>query len=128
MKTQQRRSRSCSPTKESPQYRNTVLKRANILVDVVHILPPDIETLLPFDLRDILDPSPLDRTRTDSNTSTLEEKGRENNTQARQPVEKIRQLAAVYRDESRELAGKPGSEPGYRTHLYSDIVVKLLLC
>ncbi|KAF2245203.1 hypothetical protein BU26DRAFT_522302 [Trematosphaeria pertusa] len=31
MKTQQRRLRSCSPTNNYLQYRNTVLKRANIL-------------------------------------------------------------------------------------------------
>ncbi|KAF2727500.1 hypothetical protein EJ04DRAFT_137056 [Polyplosphaeria fusca] len=62
IKTQQRRPRFCSPTKKSPQYRNTVLKPANILVDVVHVLPPDVESLLPFDLRDVLDPpSPVSK-------------------------------------------------------------------
>ncbi|KAF2732463.1 hypothetical protein EJ04DRAFT_525271 [Polyplosphaeria fusca] len=111
IKTQQRRPRSCSPTKKSPQYRNTVLKPANILVDVVHVLPPDIESLLPFDLRNILDPPSLVSKHTCHNAGEL--------------AERIRQLAAVYRDESRELAGIPGSEPEYRTHLYSDVVEKL---
>ncbi|KAF2726497.1 hypothetical protein EJ04DRAFT_530224 [Polyplosphaeria fusca] len=84
---------------------------ANILIDVVHVLPPDIESLLPFDLRDILDPPSLVSKHTCHNAGEL--------------AERIRQLAAVYRDESRELAGKPGSEPEYRTHLYSDVVEKL---
>ncbi|KAH7111791.1 hypothetical protein B0J11DRAFT_585728 [Dendryphion nanum] len=58
LKTQQRRPRSCSPTKKSPQYRNTILKPANILVDTIRVLPPDIEALLPCGLRELLDLNP----------------------------------------------------------------------
>lgn len=124
----QRRPRSCSPNKKSSQYRNIVLKPANIFVDVVHTLPPDIEALLPIGLRDILDRS----TSTPSSAAihpgtsatTCEENG-EKSAQARELADKVSQLAALYRDECRELAGKPGSEPEYRSHLYGDVVEKL---
>ncbi|KAF2241907.1 hypothetical protein BU26DRAFT_525017 [Trematosphaeria pertusa] len=132
MKTAQRaRPRSCSPTKKSSQYRNIVLKPANILVDVIHVLPPDVEALLPSDLRDILDPpshappsSP--RTHADAATATHNENAEEeNNARTRELADRVRELAAVYLFECRLLAGKPGSEPEYRTHLYSDVVEKL---
>ena len=45
--TQQRRPRCCRLTKKSPQFHNTVLKYANILVNVTHYLPPHIQALLP---------------------------------------------------------------------------------
>ena len=120
-KTQQRRMRS---TKKSPQYRNTVLKLANILVDVVHRLPPEIEALLPGHLRAVLDPLPAAHLPAQSDSTIATSGG---NTEERDggTKELIVQLAAVYRDECRELAGKPGSEPEYRTHLYGDVVEKL---
>ncbi|KAK7189314.1 hypothetical protein PSPO01_04901 [Paraphaeosphaeria sporulosa] len=87
------------------QYRNTVLKPANIVIDVDHDLPPDIEALLLEDLRDIFDRprlAPPTDNRTHGGTRS------EDNT-----------------NECRELARKTGSEPEYRTHLYGDVVEKL---
>lgn len=130
MKTQQRRPRSCSPAKKSPQYRNTVLKPANILVDIIHSLPPDIEALLARHLRDTLDPPPpappsAACTHAKTNITTHKENNEESNAKARELADNISQLAAVYRDECRELVGNPGSKPKYRTHLYGDVVEKL---
>ncbi|KAF2016865.1 hypothetical protein BU24DRAFT_419917 [Aaosphaeria arxii CBS 175.79] len=115
---EKRQARSCSPTKKGSQYRNTVLKPANVLVDVIHDLPSDIEALLPDDLRDILDlrPPGTDKTTQDN----TEFGGRETEL-----ADKISELVAVYRDECRKLATKPGSEPEYRTHLYGDVIEKL---
>ncbi|KAF2624875.1 hypothetical protein BU25DRAFT_347015 [Macroventuria anomochaeta] len=121
----QRRSRSCSPTKKSSQYRNTVLKPANIIVDGDHDLPPNIEALLPEGLRDLLDRpqiAPL------TNNHTHNEPADEHNGSrawAAGSASEVNQLAVVYRDECRELARKTGSEPEYRTHLYGDVVEKL---
>lgn len=116
----QRRSRTCSPNGKSSEYRNTVLKPTNILVDVVHTLPPEIEAILPSGLRDLLDPPH----GLPSSVSSIVE-----NTETTSPKKEIddivSQLAAVYRDECRELARKPGSEFEYRAHLYSDVVEKL---
>ncbi|KAF1943260.1 hypothetical protein EJ02DRAFT_433376 [Clathrospora elynae] len=124
----QRRPRSYSPTKKSPQYRNTVLKPANILVDVNHTLPPDVEALLPPGLRDILDP-PTAATHThaqpDAGSVTNREPTEASRNRARELADTISQIADVYRDECRELASKPGSESEYRTHLYGDVVEKL---
>lgn len=119
-KKTQIRSRSCSPNKKSSQYRNTVLKPTKIFVDVVHTLPPDIEALLPSGLRNLLD---LPHSLPTSVTTNTEDS--EKSAWTRELAENVRQLAAVYRDECRELAGKPGSEPEYRTHLYGDVVEKL---
>jgi hypothetical protein len=125
----QRRPRSCSPTKKSPQYRNTVLKPTNILVDVDHTLPPDVEALLPHGLRDILDPPAAAATRTyaehDADSVTNREPTEACRNRARELAETVSQIADVYRDECRELARKPGSEPEYRTHLFGDVVEKL---
>jgi hypothetical protein len=124
----QRRPRSCSPTKKSPQYRNTVLKPANILVEIDHTLPPDIEALLPRGLRSILDP-PAAVTPThaepDANSVTNRESTEASYNRARELADTVSQIADVYCDECRELARKPGSEPEYRTHLYGDVVEKL---
>ncbi|KAH8726947.1 hypothetical protein GQ44DRAFT_758483 [Phaeosphaeriaceae sp. PMI808] len=97
LRSRKRNARSCSP-----EYRNTVLKPANILIDVTHSLPPEIEALLPSDLRDILGaPSPFLLTRVGDT------------------------VAKVYWKECCELAQKPGSEPEYRGHLHNDVVEKL---
>jgi len=121
MKERRQRSRSSSPTKKSPQYRNTVLKPANILIDVIHDLSPDIEALLPHELRDIFNPpppTPPSAPHTHVPTGSAHEHTEGSNATAKE-------LAAIYRDECRELAGKPGSEPEYRTHLFGDVVEKL---
>jgi hypothetical protein len=130
VKMQQRRPRSCSPTKKSPQYRSTVLRPANILVDATHSLPPAIEALLPCGLRDILDPPPpappsAARAHVGIGTIAHQDNDDETDTRTKELADKVSQLAAVYRDECRELAGKPGSEPEYRSHLYGDVVEKL---
>jgi hypothetical protein len=105
--TVHRCSRSCSPTKKSPQYRNTVLKPANIHVDVVHEIPPRIEALLPNGLRDLLNDSstvPLPMTHTHT-----EDADEYNSSRAGE----VYWLSTLYRNECRELARKTGSEPDY---------------
>jgi hypothetical protein len=94
-----------------------VLKPANVRIDVDHDLPPDIEALLPDGLRDI-----LDRPRCLAHNETAED-DLESASSAFGLTSIVDQLAAVYRDECRELAKKTGSEPEYRTHLYSDVVL-----
>ncbi|KAF2024855.1 hypothetical protein EK21DRAFT_93737 [Setomelanomma holmii] len=120
-----RRSRSCSPTKKSSQYRSVVLKPVGILVDVIHNLPPDIEALLPRGLRDVLDRrAPLLATAYTQLEDTSD-KFDGSYAWTRELADKVSQIASVYRHECCELAEKPGSEPEYRSHLYGDVVEKL---
>ena len=112
----QRRSRSCSPTKKGPQYRNTVLKPANILLDVVHDLPPDIEALLPRGLRDILDPTrPAPHPIIDTLAADVD--GDNGSKDRARLADEVNHIADVYQDECRELARKTDSEPEYHTSL-----------
>ncbi|KAF1999696.1 hypothetical protein P154DRAFT_523032 [Amniculicola lignicola CBS 123094] len=109
VKAKIRRPRSCSPTKKSSQYRNTLLKPARIRVDVVHNIPANVAALLPHRLRNDI-PDTID---------TLHEEGNDDVSPD------LDAIANNYLEECRELAGKPGSEPAYRMILY-DKVIKIL--
>jgi hypothetical protein len=98
----------------------------NILVDVLHNLPPDIEAILPVGLRDILDlPPPTPISTIHNNAATATNTDKETQVQANEVADRVSQIAEMYRDECRELAAKPGTEPEYLTHLYGDVVEKL---
>jgi hypothetical protein len=53
---QQRRLHFRNPIKKNLQFR-IVLKPTSILIDVFHSLPPDMEALVAYDVRGILDSS-----------------------------------------------------------------------
>lgn len=97
------------PTCDVRQHSRKV-EKLGIYLGAYHDLSLDIEALLSEGLRDI-----LDRPRTASLTVSL----------AAGLASAVDQLATLYRDECREMARKTGSEPEYRTHLYSDVVEKL---